>query len=237
MEDAMAQCKQCGKKGLFLRINTQGLCDTCNNALKKKELEKAKKQEIQWEEAKRKRQEEDRVADKQINKLNDARNKYLSVGEYDKLIAVYEEVFSVPTTWNSASHKLSLVEYYQKNGQNDKAWALLNSIVADYPDEACRVRRAQYRQLKSEKNYLEALKMFYLYKFNDCKSIACWLDVKERERASFLKEAQMLAKKANLDIDAISELANIFISLVESPRSTESTASKKFKEWYSSMAK
>ena len=233
----MAHCIQCGKKGLFLRINAYGLCEACNNAFKKKELEKAKKQEIQWEEAKRKRQEEDRVADKQINKLNDARNKYLSVGEYDKLIAVYEEVFSVPTTWNSASHKLSLVEYYQKNGQNDKAWALLNSIVLDYPDEAYRVRRAQYRQLKSEKNYLEALKMFYLYKFNDCKSITCWPDVKERERASFLKEAQILAKKAILDIDSISELANVFISLVESPRSTEATASKRFKEWYSSIIK
>ena len=233
----MAQCKQCGKKGLFLCINARGLCETCNNALIKKELEKAKEQKRQQEEAKRKREEEDRVADKQINQLNDARNKYLSVGEYDKLIAVYEEVFSVPTTWNSASHKLSLAEYYQKNGQNDKAWALLNSIALDYPDEAYRARRSQYHQLKNEKKYLEALKMFFLYKFNDCKSITCWPDVKERERASFLKEAQMLAKKANLDIDAISELANIFISLVESPRSTESTASKKFKEWYSSMAK
>ena len=233
----MAQCKQCGKKGLFLRINTQGLCEACNNALIKKELEKAKERERHLEESKRKRQEEDRVADKQIKQLNDARNKYLSVGEYDKLIAIYEEVFSVPTTWNSASHKLSLVEYYQKIGQNDKAWVLLNSIVVDYPGEAHRVRRSQYRQLKSEKKYLEALKMFFLYKFNDCKSITCWPDVKGRERASFLKEAQILAKKAMLDIDSISELANIFISLVESPRSTEATASKRFKEWYNSIVK
>ncbi len=233
----MAQCKLCGNKGLFLRVNAHGLCETCSNDLKKKEIEKAKEQERQREEAKIKRQEEDRVADKQINQLNDARNKYLSVGEYDKLIAVYEEVFSVPTTWNSASHKLSLVEFYQKNGQNDKAWSLLNSILLEYPDEVYRVRRSQYRQLKNEKNYLEALKIFFLYKFNDCKAITCWPDVKERERASFLKEAQMLAKKAMLDIDATSELANILISLVESPRSTEATASKKFKEWYNSMAK
>lgn len=114
---------------------------------------------------------------------------------------------------------------------------MLNSILLDYPDEAYRIRRAQYHQLKKEKNYLEALKMFFLYKFNDCKSITCWPDVKERERASFLKEAQMLAKKAVLDINAVSELANILISLVESPRSTEATAFKKFKEWYSSISK
>ena len=47
----------------------------------------------------------------------------------------------------------------------------------------------------------------------------------------------MLAKKAVLDINAVSELANILISLVESPRSTEATAFKKFKEWYSSISK
>lgn len=237
MEETMAQCKQCGNKGLFLRVNAHGFCEKCNNSLKQKELEKAKEQERRWEEAKRKIQEDDRVADKQIKQLNDACNKYLSSGEYDKLIAVYEEVFSVPTTWNSASHKLSLVEYYQKSGQNDKAWALLNSIVLDYPDEAYRVRRYQYLQLKNEKKYLEALKIFFLYKFNDCKSITCWSEVKERECTSFLKEAQMLAKKAMLDTDAIFELVNIFISLVESSRSTEATAFNRFKEWYNSIAK
>lgn len=47
----------------------------------------------------------------------------------------------------------------------------------------------------------------------------------------------MLAKKAMLDTDAIFELVNIFISLVESSRSTEATASNRFKEWYNSIAK
>ena len=42
MEDAMAQCKQCGTKGLFLRINTHGLCETCNNALEREHVKKQK---------------------------------------------------------------------------------------------------------------------------------------------------------------------------------------------------
>ena len=41
----MAQCKQCGNKGLFLRVNAHGFCEKCNNSLKQKELEKAKEQE------------------------------------------------------------------------------------------------------------------------------------------------------------------------------------------------
>ncbi len=32
----MAQCKQCGKKGLFLKVNAEGLCDECNTQLIKK---------------------------------------------------------------------------------------------------------------------------------------------------------------------------------------------------------
>lgn len=40
--------------------------------------------------------------------------------------------------------------------------------------------------------------------------------------------------KARLDVDTVSKLADIFINLVENPRSTEVTASKRFKEWYSS---
>ena len=229
----MAWCKKCGKKGLFLHINKQGLCNTCAIIAKNKIPGKEK----QLKEFILKQQEDDKIANEQILRLNEARNRYETSGEYDKLIAIYEDVFSNPTPWNSATHKLYLVGFYQKNGQNDKAWALLNAIILEYPNEAYRVRRTQYRQLKKEKNYLEALKMFFLYKFNDCKAITCWSNVKESEVASFLKETQMLAKKANLDVNTVSKLADVFVNLIENPRSTEVTALKKFNEWYSSIAK
>lgn len=227
----MAQCKKCGKKGFLLRLDKNGLCDSCVESVRQQAQEKAREAEA----LKRKRQEVDRMADKQVQRLNDAREKYEKTEEYDKLIAVYEDVFSAPTPWNAASHKLRLVGYYQKCGQWDKAWGLLNSILLDYPDEVCRVRRSQYRQLKDEKKYNDALKMYLLYKFNDCKSITCWPDVKEREYNTFLKEAKSLAKKAKLDVDAVPELADIFIELVESPRSSEATTSKKFKAWYTKI--
>ena len=229
----MAQCKKCGKKGFFLRIDKAGLCDSCVESLRQQALAKAG----ELEKTKRKRQADDRMADEQLKRLNTAREEYEKAQEYDKLIAVYEDVFSSPTPWNAASHKLRLVGYYQKCKQWDKAWALLNAILLDYPDEIFRVRRSQYRQLKDEKKYDEALKMYLLYKYNDCKSITCWPDVKEREYSSFLKEAQSLAKKAKLDTNAIPELADIFIELVESPRSSEATASRKFKAWHGKMVK
>ena len=233
----MAQCKKCGKKGLLLRLDKKGLCDSCVASIRQQTLEKARESERKLEEMKRKQQEVDRIVDEQLKRLNNAREEYEKSEEYDKLIAVYEDVFSSPTMWNAASHKLRLVGYYQKCKQWDRAWALLNTILLDYPDEIFRVRRAQYRQLKDEKKYNEALKMYLLYKFHDCKSITCWPDAKEREHNSFLKEAQSLAKKAKLDINAVPELADIFIELVESPRSSEATVTKKFKAWYGKMAK
>lgn len=229
----MAQCRKCGKKGFFLHLDKNGICDSCVGLIRQQTLAKAR----ELEEMRRKQQEVDRVVDQQLQRLNDARERYEKSEEYDKLIAVYEDVFSNPTPWNAASHKLKLVGYYQKCAQWDKAWALLNSMLLDYPNEVFRVRRSQYRQLKDEKKYNEALKMYLLYKYNDCKAITCWPDVKEREYNSFMKEAQSLAKKAKLDINAIPELADIFIELVEKPRSSEATALKRFKEWYAKLEK
>lgn len=229
----MAQCRKCGKRGFFLRLDKNGLCDACVEMIRQQTLAQAR----ELEEMRRKQQETDRIVDKQLQRLNDARAKYEKSEEYDKLIAVYEDVFSVPTPWNAASHKLKLVGYYQKCEQWDKAWALLNSMLLEYPDEVFRVRRSQYRQLKAEKKYNEALKMYLLYKYNDCKAITCWSDVKEREYSAFLKEAQSLAKKAKLGINAIPELADIFIELVEKPQSSEATALKRFKEWYAKLTK
>ena len=109
----MAQCKKCGKKGFFLRLDKNGFCDSCVDSLRQQSLEKARKSERQLDEMKRKQQEVDRIVDEQLKRLNNAREEYEKTEEYDKLIAVYEDVFSAPTPWNTASHKLRLVGYYQ----------------------------------------------------------------------------------------------------------------------------
>lgn len=224
----MAKCKQCGKHGIFLRVNKDGFCDTCAKNTYKQNSAHVNR----LAKSTHKMLEEDRLASEQIKRLNDAREKYEEPGQYDKLIAVYEDVFSSPVHFNAASHKLALVQFYQKSGQNDKAWSLLNIIAMEYPDDLCRVRRIQYHQLKGEKNYSEALKMYFLYRFNDCKSITCWPDVKEREQASFQKEVHALVKKAGLDVQSIPELISIFVSLIENPRASEAAAVSKFKSWY-----
>lgn len=93
----MAQCKKCGKKGLFLRLDKNGLCDSCVASIRQQALEKARESERKLEEMKRKRQEVDRIVDEQLKRLNNAREEFEKSEEYDKLIAVYEDVFSAPT--------------------------------------------------------------------------------------------------------------------------------------------
>ena len=76
---------------------------------------------------------------------------------------------------------------------------------------------------------------YFLYKFNDCKSIVCWETVRASERNSFCKEAQALAKRAKLDIQAVPQLADSLIKLVENPYTDERTAIREFNSWYSKL--
>ena len=224
----MGECRSCGKKGFFLHVNKKGLCESCEKKVQRQMLE----QEQKIEKIKR----ENELMDEQIQRLNEARKKYEKEGNYDKLIMIYEEVFSQPCFYNAASQKLLLVKFYQKHGQDDKAWALLNSIALEYPNDIYRVRREQYRQLKREQKYSDALEMYFLFKINDCREIACWAENKDRETDLFQKEARTIAKKAKLDEQSITELTDIFIDIVEKPKISEVIALRKYREWYKKQA-
>lgn len=43
----MAKCKRCGKKGLFLKVNYEGLCPECEEAVKKERIEKERERKEQ----------------------------------------------------------------------------------------------------------------------------------------------------------------------------------------------
>ena len=59
----MAQCRKCGKKGFFLRLDKNGLCDSCIESIRQQTLEKARESERKLEETKRKQQAVDRIVD------------------------------------------------------------------------------------------------------------------------------------------------------------------------------
>lgn len=237
----MAKCKVCGKKGLFLSVNKERLCAACaekERAIVEKLEADTRETKARIEEQKKLQKEKGRTSDSQIKRLKAAANKYEETEEWDKLISVYEEVlFSGKCDWRTDSHMHKLVEYYQKAGQNDNAWALLNKILLEYPDDACRVRHDQYKILKKEKNYPDALKMYFYYCFDDYKEITCWPDVKERRLGVFKKEATILAKRCKIAPEEVEKLTEILGQLVENKRASETTASTKFKAWYKEATK
>ena len=222
----MAKCSKCGKSGLFLKIDKNGLCKDCaamKTSSASMDLNKLRT-EIAAQTAK---------ADKQLERLNAARNKYEPAGDYESLIKVYESVFKEKNDWNTCTHKLRLAEYYLKAGYNDKSWLLLTRMVTEFPDDLTRIRRQQYKQLKSEKKYDEALKMWYLFKFNNFKYTVTRNNMKIDD---FTVEAVKLGTKASLSGEEIDKLSNILVSCVEK-QVDETEAISQFNKWYSCINK
>lgn len=227
----MGKCKSCGKFGFFLRLNQNGLCSEC--AAKKSAALKRSSSSVKKISANLTRmQKEQELADQQIARLNKAREQYGPSKDYDSLIEVYEQVFSEKNSWNTCSHKLKLSEYYLKAGRNNDSWKLLNSLVTEFPNEIARIRKLQYKQLKSEKKYPEALKMLFIYKFDDYKSYTSW---QASHLEDFKKDAVTLGKKIKLSESDIADLTDILGKSVRSSKCDERMASERFKEWYSKL--
>ena len=104
-------------------------------------------------------------SDREIMELQKADAAFREDGDLEKRISVYEEYLLKKTHWNSFNFNLALAEMYFKAGENDKAWGYLNQmyIWALDPDVAwddtSKIRLQQFKILKSEKKYKDALVM------------------------------------------------------------------------------
>ncbi len=219
----MGKCKSCGRSGLFFKVGKNGLCKECN------ERENLNQIKTEFSQNQMRREQAASIADQQIVRLNNAQKKFAEDKNYEELIKEYELVFSEENDWNTFSHKLKLADYYQKVGRNNDAWGLLNRLSMEYPDEIARVRKAQYRQLKAEKNYPESLKMLFLYEFDDFKSYTSWDD---SHIADFISDAVKIGKKIKISESDIDELGKILSECVKDKRADETVASERFKDWY-----
>lgn len=134
--------------------------------------------------------------DENLDELNKAREQYKQTKNPLPAIDAYERC--LPNVGNAVTHHLFLVELYVKNGQNDKAWGYLNKMLLDFPNAESRIRESQYKLLKHEKRWLDALGMllyFHIAKptFNP---------------DAFIKNAMPLAEKLNLADTDIKVLAS-----------------------------
>ena len=104
-------------------------------------------------------------SDKAIADMHKADAAFEKDGDIEKRIRVYEKYLLEKPQWNSFNFNLSLAKMYEKAGHNDKAWGYLNQMYlwAIDPDaiggDASKVRFEQFKILKGEKKYKDAMLM------------------------------------------------------------------------------
>lgn len=158
-------------------------------------------------------QDDTAKADAQIAKLQKADERFEKDGDLNKRIAVYESVLdlSKPLLWNSFNYCLSLVKMYVEADRRDDAWRLLNQMTiafARFPSPeyyTAKVRNEQFKILKKEKKYLDALRMLavsHVLKTNSPQG-------SQFDTERFIKEAKTTAKGAGLSQQDLEDLAKM----------------------------
>ena len=189
----MAKCKKCGKKGLFLTVNSDGLCKDCATKVTKAENNITRTTSNIDAELKKQ--------DAHLAKLTAAEIKYKEDGDINKIIAVYEDIFiKQKSTLVTQKRWFGLADLYVKNGQNDKAWAWLNQMAVLHPDYTSKIEEKRYKILKKENKHLEDAMIHLMasvgYSEGNAGPLAYY---NAYGKNKFLKEAPSLIKKLKWD--------------------------------------
>lgn len=150
-------------------------------------------------------------ADAQIAKLQKADERFDKDGDLNKRISVYESILDLdqPLLWNSFNYCLSLAKMYVDADRRDDAWRYLNQMYLvfskDHDYYLWKIRNEQFKILKKEKKYLDALRMLavsHVLKTNSPQGSQ--FDIER-----FIKEAKTTAKGAGLSEEDLEDLAKM----------------------------
>lgn len=168
----------------------------------------------------RQREEYRRIWERQMDAFKEADNIYKS-GDKAKAIEIYEENVDEMLKHGDKCLNLracfDLVHMYSNEGKMDKAWGLTNKIQyslmkSDFPEAfTAKIRFEQYKILKKEKKYLDALSVLLVssvLKGNDSTDRTCTVDT-----AYLLKEGKMAAKGIGLSQEDYQELIGKVVQL------------------------
>lgn len=151
-------------------------------------------------------------SDKAIDAMHKADDQYDQDGDINKRIAVYEKYLRVKPQWNSFNFDMALAKMYVKAGRNNDAWGYLNQMYIWSIDptavggDVSKIRFEQFKILKSEKKYADAMVMLvssYLVNAYEIKDIYFNKD-------KFIKDAKTTAKKLGHEEDSLRAFADDF---------------------------
>lgn len=180
------------------------------------------------QELKRRNEIEDKRSNEEIVILCNAYHNYRDDGDINKCIKIYEDILLRGTSWNSFNYCMTLANLYYKSNQYDKAWGFLNwtqlhfSYLPSQMDYMmAKIRFLQFKILKSEKRYLDALEMLllsYLYNvygadgnvyfnkskfFKESQTTAKQLKISKEELLDFIDEFELQLKRKHMTEDNV----------------------------------
>ncbi len=153
-------------------------------------------------------EEQNKQADDELALLQEADQQFKIDNDIERRIAIYESVFRKKTNWNSFNYCMKLVKMYVDSGKTNKAWSLLNKILGwytSYPNPATyvsKIRKEQFKILKKEKKYIEALRILL---FAHCELID---SPSEFNVERFILEAKTTAKGFGMTEEQLRVLAD-----------------------------
>ena len=168
--------------------------------------------------------------DEEICTLNTAYENYSNGGNILDCIKIYEQILISKTQWNSFNYCITLANLYFKANQKDKAWGFLNWMQINFGNDPycaeynmCKIRFSQFKILKSEKRYIDALLMLilsYVYKvygadgrvylnkdklISEAKTTAKQIGMDDTELLNFVSEYECQLNKKHLDESDVRE--------------------------------
>ena len=231
----MAKCKRCGKKGLLLKVDDNGLCAECA-AIVSQQLDSVI---TDFEAIAAKQDEWLNHQDALLKDVLKAREEYKEDGDIEKAIAALEAAIIEAEPPLFSSHTSFLVDLYKKSGQNDKAWSLLNSCILDFArcDRHERMAMWQIRfemakLLKEEKKYSDAIGMYMLKYVYDIARGTEASATYDEER--FLKNIKPCVSKLKWNDDIVSDLVAIVhgnIKRGENPAEAEKNVAEQYRHY------
>lgn len=178
-----------------------------------------------------------RDSDKAIEDMQKASAEYENDGDLDKMIAVYEKYLLGKPKWNSFNFNLSLANMYVKAGRNDTAWGYLNQLYlwANDPSaiggDASKVRYEQFRILKAEKKYKDAMVMLVTSYVLNAYAIRDTYFNKNK----FKKEAKTIARGIGITGADLDSFADMLEKDIKAKRIKEATVQKYLQGYYKKL--
>lgn len=230
----MPKCKNCGKSGFFVVVNSDGLCTSCAREAKRSEkIDEEVLHDLRKDPKYRELEEKHRQQDIDLKTVLDAESEYAQDHDLNKIIAVFEKVFVYGnSTLNSQSRWFDLVDYYLKAGMNDKAWAWLNLMTTKHPDYLYKIEYYRFKILKKEGKYYQDamlhLMLSIVLSYGDEDSKNYFTRYGEDK---FRKESRILVKKMGWNGNDIDSLVNIMKESFDGKKCDTAQLEKKYKSF------